>query len=100
MSRSAATFLPSPARRILEKMLIVGSVYRRPLREPPPGGRRLLAWAGPAAAVALALWLTAPAWGAAPPAGDDVMAHLVRSEFGLDEILASGHLDGWFPRFM
>lgn len=28
------------------------------------------------------------------------MAHVVRTRFGLSEIVGRGHLDGWFPRFM
>lgn len=51
-------------------------------------------------AVALGLWLSLPAWGGRLPAGDDVMAHVVRSEFGLEHVFGRGRLDGWFPRFM
>ncbi|MDQ1398044.1 MAG: hypothetical protein QOG64_3303 [Acidimicrobiaceae bacterium] len=56
--------------------------------------------AGSAVAVAVALWMTRGAWGGRPPAGDDVMAHLVRADYGLAHIAGQGRLDGWFPRFM
>ena len=49
---------------------------------------------------AVALVLVAPAWGPRPPAGEDVMAHLVRADFGIPELVAKGRLDGWFPRFV
>src|SRR5436190_3102736 len=47
--------------------------------------------------------MTGHVWGGRPPAGDDVMAHLTRADFGLGHFwsfLAHGRLDGWFPRFM
>ena len=73
---------------------------------PPPSGslrprrRVLLTWAGPAVGTAVALVLVAPAFGPRPPAGEDVMAHLVRADFGIPELVARGRLDGWFPRFV
>lgn len=54
---------------------------------------------GVAIAVGIALWVTRGVWGPLPPAGIDVMGHLVRTEFGID-LLSSGRIDGWFPRFM
>lgn len=78
----------------------MGSVYRRPPGQRPGGDSSALWWWGLLASALLGLWLTLPAWGSRPPAGDDVMAHLVRAEFGLDEIFGRGRLDGWFPRFM
>ncbi|HEY3239723.1 MAG TPA: hypothetical protein VGL92_09175, partial [Acidimicrobiia bacterium] len=65
-------------------------------RRPP----RLVTWAGLAVGMAVALVLVAPAVGARPPAGEDVMAHLVRADFGIPELVAGGRLDGWFPRFV
>jgi hypothetical protein len=50
-------------------------------------------------AVMLALWLTAGLWGREPPSGDDTMAHLVRAQFTLDELVPHAQLDGWQPRF-
>lgn len=50
-------------------------------------------------AVVLALWLTAGLWGPEPPSGDDTMAHLVRTQFTLDELVPRAQLDGWQPRF-
>jgi hypothetical protein len=47
----------------------------------------------------LALWLTAGLWGREPPSGDDTMAHLVRAQFTLDELVPHAQLDGWQPRF-
>jgi hypothetical protein len=49
---------------------------------------------------AVAVVLVAPAFGARPPAGEDVMAHLVRADFAIPELVAHGRLDGWFPRFV
>jgi hypothetical protein len=56
--------------------------------------------AGPLVGVAVALWLVEPVVGSRPPAGEDVMAHLVRADFGIAELVARGRLDGWFPRFV
>jgi hypothetical protein len=50
-------------------------------------------------AIVLALWLTAGLWGPEPPSGDDTMAHLVRAQFTLDELVPRAQLDGWQPRF-
>ena len=50
-------------------------------------------------AIMLALWLTAGLWGPEPPSGDDTMAHLVRAQFTLDELVPHAQLDGWQPRF-
>jgi hypothetical protein len=47
-----------------------------------------------------AVWLVEPVVGSRPPAGEDVMAHLVRADFGIPSIVAEGRLDGWFPRFV
>src|SRR2546423_10222917 len=47
--------------------------------------------------------MTRAAWGGRPPAGDDVMAHLTRADFGLGHFgsfFGHGRLDGWFSRFM
>jgi hypothetical protein len=80
---------------------------------PPPGnrsdsGKRRLWWArlasspglpGLLVAVVLALWLTTGLWGPEPPSGDDTMAHLVRAQFTLEELVPQAQLDGWQPRF-
>ena len=50
-------------------------------------------------AVMLALWLTTSLWGREPPSGDDTMAHLVRAQFTLDELVPHAQLDGWQSRF-
>jgi hypothetical protein len=55
---------------------------------------------GPILGIGLALWLCAPAFGPRPPAGEDVMAHLVRADFAIPHLVAHGRLDGWFPRFV
>lgn len=47
-----------------------------------------------------AVWLVEPVVGSRPPAGEDVMAHLVRADFGISRVVAEGRLDGWFPRFV
>jgi hypothetical protein len=50
--------------------------------------------------MAVAVWLVEPVVGSRPPAGEDVMAHLVRADFGISHLVAHGRLDGWFPRFV
>jgi hypothetical protein len=50
-------------------------------------------------AVLLAVWLTAGLWGPEPPSGDDTMAHLIRAQFTVDELVPHAQLDGWQPRF-
>jgi hypothetical protein len=50
-------------------------------------------------AVLVAVWLTTGLWGPEPPSGDDTMAHLVRAQFTLDELVPHAQLDGWQPRF-
>ena len=73
------------------------------LSAPPPaavGSRRVPPFAltaGLVAAVALALWMVAGLWGPGAPAGSDTMAHLVRAEFSIRELLP--RLDGWQPQF-
>lgn len=52
---------------------------------------------GLVAAVGLTLWMLAGLWGPGPPSGDDTMAHLVRAEFAIHQLLP--RLDGWQPRF-
>ena len=60
---------------------------------------RLASWPGLLVAVLLAVWLTTGLWGREPPSGDDTMAHLVRAQFLLDELVPHAQLDGWQPRF-
>jgi Bacterial membrane protein YfhO len=50
-------------------------------------------------AAGVAVWSTRGAWGGRPPGGEDVMAHLVRLDFGISQLVAHGRLDGWLPRF-
>jgi hypothetical protein len=64
----------------------------------------LEAWPAPAVlalvtAAALAVWLSAGAWGGAAPPGDDTAARLVGVTFGIDHLMAEGRHDGWQPRF-
>jgi 6-pyruvoyl-tetrahydropterin synthase related domain len=58
---------------------------------------RVAVGAGLVAAVALSLWMVANLWGPGPPSGDDTMAHMVRAEFTIRDLLP--HLDGWQPQF-
>ena len=51
-------------------------------------------------AFVLGVAFTIPAWGARAPAGDDVMAHIVRADYAFHHLFNHGLLDGWFPRFM
>jgi hypothetical protein len=60
---------------------------------------RVASWPGLLVAVLLAVWLTTGLWGREPPSGDDTMAHLVRAQFLLDELVPHAQLDGWQPRF-
>ncbi|MHB8670904.1 MAG: hypothetical protein ACYDAD_10190 [Acidimicrobiales bacterium] len=50
-------------------------------------------------AVGLGLWLTAGAWGGRTASGEDVMAHLIRTHWGIQHIAGAFHLDGWLPTF-
>jgi hypothetical protein len=68
-----------------------GAPVKRPLFDP--------AWAGPVVAVVVALWETRHSWGRLPPAGSDTMALLIRTKYGLGQLLGRGHLDGWLPAF-
>ena len=67
----------------------------------PEAGRAptIVAVVGILLALGLALWLLAGLWGPYPPSGDDTMAHLVRAEFTIRELLPHARLDGWQPRF-
>jgi hypothetical protein len=60
---------------------------------------RVASWPGLLVAVLLAVWLTTGLWGREPPSGDDTMAHLVRAQFTLDELVPHAQLDGWQSRF-
>src|ERR1700676_2994111 len=57
------------------------------------------AYGGPVAAVLLALRFTRGAWGPRSASGDDVMAHVVRTQWGINHLLVHGHLEGWMPSF-
>lgn len=56
--------------------------------------------AGSAVAVILGLWLTASAWGDQPPGAVDSIAHLIRAECAIDQLISQGQIDGWGPSFM
>jgi len=60
-------------------------------------GTTLAAWGGPLLALAIGVWVTLPAWGTRPFAGVDVVAHVMRVTFGVEQLVARGRLDGWFP---
>ncbi len=49
-------------------------------------------------ALALAGWFMEGVWGRLPPSGGDTAAHLVRTQFGIENLFAQGRIDGWFPR--
>jgi hypothetical protein len=51
-------------------------------------------------AVGLGIWLTAGAWGPGPPAGDDVTAYAIRTDFALEHLIPRLRVDGWAPSFM
>jgi hypothetical protein len=71
---------------------------RRPWRRLGFGG--LAGVAGPAVGVVLALVLVRHTVGGRPPAGEDVMAHLIRADFALPHIVNRLRPDGWFPRLV
>jgi hypothetical protein len=50
-------------------------------------------------AVVIALIQTRGAWGSRPPGGQDTMALLLRTHFGIDQLWGHFHLDGWMPNF-
>lgn len=56
--------------------------------------------AGIVVAVVMGLAFTRPSWGGRAPAGDDVLAHVIRADYAFSHLFAHGRLDGWFPRFM
>jgi hypothetical protein len=56
--------------------------------------------AGPVLGVGLALVLVRHVVGGRPPAGEDVMAHLIRADFALPHLVAHLRVDGWFPRLV
>jgi hypothetical protein len=47
----------------------------------------------------VALWLVRDGLTAAYPAGGDIPAHVVRTDFAFHQVFANGRLDGWFPGF-
>src|SRR5690606_5189960 len=51
------------------------------------------------AATAVALWLVHRGLIAIVPAGDDIPAHVVRTDHAFSELFARGRLDGWFWGF-
>ncbi|HYT38370.1 MAG TPA: hypothetical protein VEN99_02600 [Acidimicrobiia bacterium] len=79
-----------------------------PLSGPAPSASRLRPLdrvrlggvAGPAVGVGLALILMRHVVGGRPPAGEDVMAHLIRADFALPHLVAHLRFDGWFPRLV
>lgn len=73
---------------------MVGLVRRVALRE-----GTVAAWGGQVLAVVLALRSTRGAWGPRAASGDDVMAQLVRTRWGIDHLLLHGRIDGWMPSF-
>ncbi len=56
--------------------------------------------AGPIVGLLLALWMTAPDWGARPPGGNDTLAHVVRAQFASGHLINHGLVDGWDPSFI
>ncbi len=56
--------------------------------------------AGPMVGLMIALWMTAPDWGARPPGGNDTLAHIVRAQFASGHIINHGLVDGWGPSFI
>ena len=69
-------------------------------RQYRPANDTLVLAGGCLVAVALGLWLTSGAWGGGPPAGDDVTAYAIRTDFALDHLIPRLRVDGWQPSFM
>jgi hypothetical protein len=65
-----------------------------------PSGETLVLVGGCMVAVVLGLWLTSGAWGSGPPAGDDVTAYAIRTDFAIDNLISKFRVDGWHPGFM
>jgi uncharacterized membrane protein len=82
----------------VEREVDVADPGPRPRRR--PGLQPLAGVAGPAVAVTLALVLIRAVVGGRPPAGEDVMAHLIRADFALPHLVARLRPDGWFPRLV
>ncbi|HEV7866005.1 MAG TPA: hypothetical protein VGR20_25140, partial [Acidimicrobiia bacterium] len=70
----------------------------KPPRRSSAGGRAELA--GPVVGVLLGLVLVRHTVGGRPPAGEDVMAHLIRADFAVPHLIAHLRPDGWFPRLV
>ncbi len=68
-------------------------------RAAAPDGWPLMV-AGPIVGLMIALWMTAPDWGARPPGGNDTLAHIVRAQFVSGHIINHGLVDGWDPGFI
>jgi hypothetical protein len=67
----------------------------RPL--PGPDADTILMVLGCAVAVGVSLWWTRGIWHEGIPSGGDTVAHLVRTQFALDDLFARHQLDGWQP---
>lgn len=65
-----------------------------------PSNDTLVLAGGCIVAVLLGLWLTSGAWGSGPPAGDDVTAYVIRSDFAIHHLIPRLRVDGWSPDFM
>ncbi len=59
--------------------------------------RNFVAIGGPLLGMAIAIWITLPAWGLRPFGGVDVIMHVMRTTFGVERLVGHGRLDGWFP---
>ena len=65
-----------------------------------PSNDTLVLAGGCLAAVVLGVWLTSGAWGPGPPAGDDVTAYAIRTDFAIRHLFPRLRVDGWDPSFM
>ncbi|HEV2759169.1 MAG TPA: hypothetical protein VGV86_06325 [Acidimicrobiales bacterium] len=65
-----------------------------------PSNDTLVLAGGCLAAVVLGVWLTSGAWGGGPPAGDDVTAYAIRTDFAIRHLFPRLRVDGWDPSFM
>ena len=65
-----------------------------------PSNDTLVLAGGCLAAVMLGVWLTSGAWGGGPPAGDDVTAYAIRTDFAIRNLFPRLRVDGWDPSFM
>src|SRR5262245_31552567 len=71
-----------------------------PLGDQSVGRRRWSALCWPLLTTAISLWTLRHAFGGGLLKGTDIVGTLERIQYGVHDVVASGRLDGWYPRSM